>query len=262
VEHSLGVVLDSFGQPIKEAMESASRLGLREVEMPATSGSVEPSELSRSGRRHLLHFTGGLGLHLAALGGDLGGNRFMDSSRVEQRLEKTRAILEMAAELRVPVVTTQLGRLDDQSIERGFLVEAVQVLADLADRTATFIALETAGTTPDKLAGLLRRVNSPNLGVCYDPASLLLEGSEPIAGIEAVANQILIARARDAVAGSPQRPGREVSLGTGQVDLTEYLANLDQAGYRNVPFIRRTESQRPIEDVVEAKRRLERMIRK
>lgn len=259
MEHGLGVVLDSFGQPVREAMESASRLGLRQVEMPAVAGAVEPSELSRSGRRDLLHFVRGLGLQLAALGGDLGGNRFADSNRMEQRLEKTRAIVEMAAELGVPIVTTQLGRVDDESLQRGYLVEAVEQLADIADRTGRLIAIETTGTTPDKLADLLRRINAPALGVCYDPASLLLEGGEPIAGIESVANSILIARARDAVAGTQQRPGREVPLGMGQVDLAEYLAYLDQAGYRGVPFIRRTESEHPLEDVVEAKRRLEAM---
>jgi sugar phosphate isomerase/epimerase len=224
--------------------------------MPVVSGSVEPSELSRTGRRQLLHFIRGLGLQLAALGGDLGGQRFMDSRRVEQRLNETRAIIEMAAELRVPLVTTQLGRVDDESLQRGFLVEAVEHLAEIADRTGTFIALETAGTTPDKLADLLRRINAPSLGVCYDPGSLLLEGADPVAGIAAVANSILIARARDAVAGSPQRPGREVPLGAGELDLPAYLAQLDQAGYRNVPFIRRTESEHPLEDVAEAKRRL------
>lgn len=257
VESRLGVVLDSFGQPVREAMETASRLGLRQVEMPAVSGPVEPSELSRSGRRHLLHFVRGLGLNLAALGGDLGGQRFSESGRLEQRLDKTRAIIEMAAELGVPVVTTHLGRVDDDAFAGGLLVEVLEQLANAADRTGRFVAIETAGTTPEKLSELLHRINAPALGVCYDPASLLLEGREPLAGMESVANSIFIARARDAMAGSEQRPGREVPLGTGQVDLADYLAHLDQAGYKSVPFIRRTQSEHPLDDVAVAQRRLQ-----
>ncbi|MBI4581137.1 MAG: sugar phosphate isomerase/epimerase [Planctomycetes bacterium] len=257
----LGVVLDSFGQPMKEAIESAARLGFRRIELPAASGPVEPSELGRTGRRHLLRLVRGLGLELSALGGDLGGNRFMDGSRVEERLDRTRAIVELAAELRVPIVTTHLGRLDERAVERGLLAEVTQQLADLADRTGTFVALETGGADPATLAGLLGRVNAPALGVCYDPASLLIEGFEPLAGIEPLASSILIARARDAVAGSPRHAGREVALGAGQLDLPEYLAALDQAGYRNVPFIRRTESEHPLADLAEAKRRLESVIR-
>lgn len=257
----LGVVLDSYGQPVKDAMQSASRMGFRQVEMSAVTGPVEPSELSQTGRRHLLHFTGGLGLQLAALGSDFGGNRFMDSSRVEQRLDKARAIVEMAADLGVPLVTTHLGRVDEDAIKRGLLAEAVEHLADMSDRTGTFIALETGGANPTLLADLLHQINSPTLGVCYDPASLLMEGYEPLGGIAPVASSILIARARDAMAGSPNNPGREVPLGTGQIDLAEYLAALDQAGYRNVPFIRRTESIHPLEDIADAKRRLESVMR-
>jgi sugar phosphate isomerase/epimerase len=116
--HGLGVVLDSFGQPIKDALRSAADLELRQVELPATTREVDPIELGRSGRRHLLHYVSGLGLNLAALGGDLGGARFTDSSALDQRLEKTRRIIEMAAELRVPVVTTHLGRVDAETLKK------------------------------------------------------------------------------------------------------------------------------------------------
>lgn len=257
----LGVVLDSFGQPVKEAMRSASRLGFGRLELPAAVGAVSPSELSRTGRRELLHFAKGLGLQLSALGGDLGGDRFMDSGRLEQRLARTRAIIELAAELRVPIVTTHLGRVEQEAIDKGHLREAVAQLAEVTDRTGTLIAFETGGGPPTLLADLLRRLNAPTLGVCYDPASLLVEGHEPIGGVETLADSILIARARDAVAGSPLNPGREMPLGAGQIDWPAYLAALDQAGYHSVPFIRRTESAHPIAEIEAAKRWLEQMTR-
>ncbi|HOA74168.1 MAG TPA: sugar phosphate isomerase/epimerase family protein [Phycisphaerae bacterium] len=261
MESQLGVVLDSFRQLPREALQSAAQLGFRKVEMPAVSGPVAPTELTGTGRRHLSKFVSSLGLELSALGGDLGGTRFTDSSKLEQSLEKTRAILEMARDLRVPVVTTHLGPITEADLQEGYLVEAVEQLADWSDRTGTFVAFETAGADPARFADLLRRINSPTLGMCYDPASLLIDGFEPLAGIEPVANTILLARARDALAGSSQRPGREVPLGEGQIDWPEYLAALDQAGYRNVPFIRRTEARRPLEELADAKRKLERLVR-
>ncbi len=261
MESRLGVVLDSFGQPVKEAMQSAAQMGFRQVEMPAVSGPVEPSELSRTGRRELMHFTRGLGLQLSALGSDFGGSRFMDSSRVEQRLEQARAIIEMAADLRIPIVTTHLGHVDEQAVQRGLLREAIERLAEISDRTGTFVAVETGGADPVLLADLLHKINASTLGVCYDPASLLMEGYAPLQSVEPLAGSIFIARARDAMAGSPNHPGREVPLGTGQVDLAEYLAALDQAGYHNVPFVRRTESEHPLADLADAKRRLDSMLR-
>ncbi|HOL27649.1 MAG: sugar phosphate isomerase/epimerase family protein [Phycisphaerae bacterium] len=257
-----GVVLDSFGQPAKEALQAAARLAFREVELPAVEGDVDPANLSRTGRRHLLHYVSGLGLQLSALGGDLGGARFADSASLEWRLEKTRQIIELAAELKVPVVTTHLGRVDQQAVERGHVAEVVRELADMADRTGTFVAIETGGADPAVLGNLLKQVGAPVLGAAYDPAGLLIEGFEPMAGMEPLADRILNARIRDAVAGTGSRPGRETPVGQGQIDFAEYLAMLDQAGYCGTAFIRRTDAERPLDEVAEAKRRIERLIRR
>ncbi len=257
----VGVVLDSFGQPAREALRSAARLAFREVELPVVEGEVEPGNLSRTGRRHLMHYVRGLGLRLAALGGDLGGTRFDDGSALERRLDKTRQIIELAAELKVPIVTTHLGRVDAWSVQRGYVAQAVRELADMADRTGTHIAFETGGADPVLLSKLLREMNAPGLGAAYDPAGLLIDGFEPMAGMEPLAGCILNARIRDAVAGTGARPGREVAVGSGQIDFTEYLAMLDQAGYRGTGFIRRTGAERALDEVADAKRRIEDLMR-
>lgn len=257
----VGVVLDGLGLPAKDALQAAARLSFTHVELPAQSGDVDPANLSRTGRRHLLHYVSSLGLRLSALAGDLGGARFNDSSALERRLDKTRQILELAAELRVPIVTTHLGRVDEDTLSQGYVAQAIRELADVSDRTGTLVALETGSADPAALAGLIRGVNCPTLGSAYDPASLLIDGFDPFAGVEPLADRILIARVRDAVAGSGQRPGREMPLGQGQIDLAEYLAALDQAGYRGTSFVRRTDSDRPLEDLAQARERLVRLLR-
>ncbi|MEP0844474.1 MAG: hypothetical protein HRF43_17380, partial [Phycisphaerae bacterium] len=55
--------------------------------------------------------------------------------------------------------------------------------------------------------------------------------------------------------------GRETPIGQGQIDFARYLALLDQAGFRSAPFIRRTGSDRPLDEIAEAKRRIESLIR-
>jgi sugar phosphate isomerase/epimerase len=124
------------------------------------------------------------------------------------------------------------------------------------------VAVETGSGDPQTLAGLLREVNSSTLGAAYDPASLLVEGYDPLSGIDPLADRIFIARVRDAIAGSERRPGREVNVGEGQVDLAEYLASLDQAGYNRAALIRRTSSDRPIQDIAAARERLRRLVGK
>jgi L-ribulose-5-phosphate 3-epimerase len=253
----VGVVLDSFGQPVRDSLQSAARLGLRQLELPAVSGEVNPDVLSHTGRRHLLHYVKSLGLELSAIGGDLGGARFTDSAHVEERLHRTRKIVEMAADLHVPIMTTHLGRVDSETVRNADLAAVVRELADIADRTGTFVALETGSADPGDLAALLKQADCDWLGVCYDPASLFIDGYDPLAGVEPVAGRVLIARARDAVGGSERRPGHETPLGYGEVDLAGYLAALDQAGYRNAAFIRRTDSEHPFDDIADAKQRLE-----
>ena len=100
----------------------------------------------------------------------------------------------------------------------------------------------------------------PGVGACYDPASLVIEGFEPLSGVDPLADRIFLAHVRDAVPGSARHGGREMPLGQGQVDLPEYLAALDQAGYRGVPYIRRTSAERPLQEIAHAKARLEALI--
>ena len=255
----VGVVLDSFRQPVKAALQSAARLQFREIEMPAVR-EVEPAQLSRSGRRELAHYVRGLGLQLSALAADLGGTRFGQGAGMEERLDRTRQIIQLAAELQVPVVTAHLGRVL-QGAAAGQLAEAVKGLADVADQTGTVVAVESGGGEPAALAELVRAVDCPLVGVCYDPASQLIEGADPLAGIESLADAIRVAHIRDAVAGSATRPGHETPIGRGQIDFAEYLAALGQAGYNRTAFLRRTGAEHPLEELAEAKTQLERMIR-
>ena len=65
--NEIGIVLDSFHQPTREALESAAGLAFRQIELPTIGTDVEPSQLSASGRRHLRHHVNALGLRLTAL---------------------------------------------------------------------------------------------------------------------------------------------------------------------------------------------------
>lgn len=255
-----GLVLEGLRQPVKEALRTASELSFRQVELPVTSGEVEPSQLSATGRRHLAHYVRNLGLDLAALGGDPGGARFADPSHLDQQLSRTRRILELARDLKVPIVTTQLGRLPETDIRQGAVGEAVRHLAELADRTGVRVALETAAGSPETIARLLRETGCPLLGVCYDPGSLLIDGYDPLGGVEHLADNLIIARARDAIGGNSARPGREAPLGQGQIDFRAYLQALEQAGYARAAFIRRVHAERPAEELADARSYLDGLV--
>jgi sugar phosphate isomerase/epimerase len=257
----LGITLDSFGQPVKQALATAHEMGFGAIELPAASGEVAPSSLGQSGRRHLKRVVSNLGLTFSSLGGDPGGRRFADQQQAERHIETTRGILEMAAEMQVPVVTTHLGRFTEDPRDLSLLREVLHEVGQQADRTGRFVAVETASLKPEELARILKDVNCSWLGACCDPANMLIEGADPIQAVEAHADHIWLARARDAVAGSPQQPGYETNIGSGEMDWTRYLASLEQAGYGRSPFVRRLGSNRSVRDVADARQQLQRFMR-
>ena len=92
--------MDGFRQSARDGLRGAAELGFRPIELSAPGREISPEALTDSGRRHLKRYIEGLGLSIAALGGDLGGRHFADSATLDERIDRTRKILEMAAELR------------------------------------------------------------------------------------------------------------------------------------------------------------------
>ncbi len=258
----IGVEIDSFRRSAKEALRQASALGLRPVQLSAATGDVSPEALGDTGRRHLRRYVDGLGLTLAGLGADLGGRRFADSAHSDERLDRTRRILELASELRVPLVTARVGALRSGDDPRTELVAAaLEQVADHADRTGVVFAIETAESTPGLLQAVLKRIDCPYVRAAYDPAALLMEGDDPVAGVQPLADQVVFSFARDAVQGSAERPGCETPLGTGDIDFAACLAALEEAGYHGPQILRSTSSEDPVRDIAAAKEHLERILR-
>ena len=246
----LAVCLDDFGAPPKEALRAASEIGFRCVQIGALQGPISPGQLDESGRRHLRRFAEGLGLQIIALRVDFGGSRFLDASRTDYCIDRTRRVLELARELTVPTVSAPLGKFRTADVQEYELVmSAVRAVADHADLLNCFFAIETAVDTPDALQQLLRDVSCPHLKVAYDPAELLIGGMDPLAPIETYADDIGLAFARDAERGTAAQPGRETNPGAGHLSLPAYLAQLDAAGYRGPLIVRRADTTRPLEDI-------------
>ena len=112
----VGINVDDLRLAIKDGLRLAGEMDFRVVEM-AAAGDVAPASLSMTGRRHLSHYVRGLGLEVASLAADLPGLRLSDPGTVDERVERTERILELAADLNVPVVTGSVGALTHQCTE-------------------------------------------------------------------------------------------------------------------------------------------------
>lgn len=256
---SLGVVVDDMRLDAKRGIRRAAEMGFGGVELSAVYGETAPENLSATGRRHLARTVRDLGLNFQALIGDVGGMRFTDPARGDEHLDRTRRILELAADMGVPIVAAQIGHFDENvpGEQRDRVVEAVRLIADHADRTGTIFAIETTGSRPEALHALLKGLDCPHLRATLDPAELVMQGSDPLQAVATLANDIVLARVRDGLVGSADRHGRETPVGEGQVNLIEYLAALEGADYAGPATVRRTDTDRPIDELAAAKAYIE-----
>jgi sugar phosphate isomerase/epimerase len=259
----LGVAADDFGLGPKQGLEHAAHLGYAAVELDATRGEADPANLSASGARHLRRLVEGLGLDLATLGGYLGASGLTDSASVQQRVDRTRHILELAARLRVPVVTTYLGSVPDDPSDRRrqSVVGAVEHLGEHADRTGTFLAVQTAQDSPATLRALLDEIDCPMVRTCYDPGRLLMHGHDPVAAVDELGDYIIATHLRDATPGTPMAAGREVRIGTGQINFLEVLVALEAGQYAGPQIVRRADAADPMADIAAARDYLEGLLR-
>jgi len=259
----LGVLVDHLQLPVKEGLRRAAEMGFAAVELMATSPQVNPEVLGRTGQRHLARYVRDLGLRLAALGADLGAAGLGEPAAAEYRLDTLRRILELAAGLGVPVVTTRLGSVaeDVADAQRALIVEGTRALAEHADLTGTIVAAQTGSERPERLAAFLKQIDCPHVRVCYDTGAVLMRGDDPIGGVEALAEFVVLSHLRDATRGRPEQAGQEVAIGQGELDLAAYLGALEEAGYRGPQIVVRSQSERPLAEIALAKARLDALLR-
>ena len=251
---TIGVDLDDFRLPTKEALHKAAELDFRAVEFATVAGELAPGQLSASGRRHLTRLADGLGLGIAALVADVPGLRLTDPRTVEERVSRTCQILDLATDLKVPLVTASAGVLTDSATgdPSPLAIEALQRIGEHADSRGRVYAVRPSGDRGEGLARILGEVGCPSIGVGLDPAALVMAETNPLQMIAHVAGRIPLVHVRDGTAGIAERAGRETRLGEGDVDWIGVLAGLSAADYSGAYILRRTDSQTPAADIAQA----------
>ncbi len=247
----IGGDIDDFRLPPKEGLRLAAGLGFQAAEFGAAGGELAPENLSQSGRRHLARYAEGLGLTLSSVVADMPSLRLTDPRSVNERVERTCQILELSRELAIPMVTAAVGALThpETGEPSDLALAALRRIGEFADSRGVVYAIRPAHDGPDRILRVLRMLSCPALGVCLDPAALIMAGLNPQSLVAAMPDSVSLVHARDGTAGLPQRPGHETALGSGDADWTGILAALRDAEYQGAYILRRTDSQTPVADV-------------
>ena len=244
----IGVMSDCLGLGPDGGVKKAAELGADGVQVWTTGGKMSPEQMDAAARARFKAFCADLGLEISALCGDLGGG-FHNPQTNPASIERSKRIIDLAADLGTNVVTTHIGVVPDNPRNETYkvMLKACRELAGHAAGKGVVFAVETGPEKAVTLKRLLDEVGSPGLGVNLDPANLVMVAADdPVAAVHALDDYIVHTHAKDGIrlkASDAEKtcsgqtppelgPGfKEVPLGEGGVDWDAYLDALSEIAY-------------------------------
>lgn len=237
--------------PLRRAARTAAELGAAGLQFDLRH-ELRPAELSETGRQQLRHDLEIEGISIASFSFPMRRSLY-DPEHIDARVSGLKQALGFAYQLRVPIVVARIGAIpaDSQSREYHLLVEVLNDVARHSNRVGATLAITPTRDTPDGLRTLLAQIQEGPLGLNFDPAAFAMSGQDAVAAYRQLHAQVLHITARDGVRDI-DGDGREVPLGTGDVDWPELLALINEADYRNWITVDRTHSATPLVDAERA----------
>lgn len=280
--NKIGIMVDSLRLPIREGLVKAKEMGADGVQIYAVDGQMAPENLHAKLRRDLRKDLDSLGLEISALCGDLGGNGFQDANVNSLKIEKSKRILDMAVELGTNIVTTHIGMIPEDSTSRIYetMQKACDELGTYAKSLGAYFAIETGPETAERLKAFLDTLRTNGVSVNFDPANMVMvTGDDPVEGVKKLKDYVVHTHVKDGIRFKPVDPRdvygflgydagmdhskisemvasgeffREVPLGKGHVDFTNYFSALQEINYNGYLTIEREVNDDPVKDISEA----------
>jgi len=262
----IGVMLDSFRLPTEEAVKRAAEIGAKGLQMYSTTGENSPENLVGSKRKELLSLVKAHGMVFSAICGDLGMG-FIDPEKNPELIEKSKRIMDLAKELESDIVTTHIGVVPENKNHDRYKImqEACFELARYADSIGSHFAIETGPEKSIVLKEFLDSLGSTGVAVNLDPANLIMvTGDDPVQAVYNLKKYIVHTHAKDGTKFGENNPEeiyrmvfaenvvknyKEMPLGEGSVPYPEYLAALEDVGYKGFLTIEREVGDNPAADI-------------
>lgn len=278
----IGVITDCFNLPLNESLNLAGKLGFDGVQIYATTGEFSPEVLTAQRKAEIKAILKENNLEISALCGDMGGYGFQIEKDNPERIEKTKAIIDLAKEFGVSVITTHIGVIpaDAEHPRYKVMLDAMNTCGAYAKKKGITLAIETGPETAKTLLGFLKNTNG-GIGVNLDPANfVMVTGQDPVEAVELLGDYIVHTHAKDGIMLKSTDPQIiydhfaeggiealniadffiETPLGEGNVEFKAYIAELKKAGFDGYLTIERETGADPIADIKLAKDTIESLI--
>ncbi len=279
----IGVITDCFKKTHAEGIAFAHNLGLSGVQVYATEGEFSFETLDEQAKLKYKKLLSDNNLVMSALCGDMGGFGFEKAEDNPERIEKTKKIIDLAAEFGAKAVTTHIGVIPEDKNSPRFktMLSALSECGLYAKQKGITLAIETG---PEKATTLLQflKETKGGVGVNLDPANfVMVSGQNPVEAVYLLKDYIVHTHAKDGVkinddltpeqvyhsfavggvdALNACKCFKEVPLGEGSVPWHEYIAALKDIGYDGFLTIERECGDNPCADIEKAAKFLKTLI--
>ena len=220
-----------LAQPIRQAIDTVGSIGATGIQFDVRN-ELKPSELSETGRRHLIRQLGEQRLQLASF--EYPTRRsFHDAELLDARVAGLKSALKFAYSMGVTVVTGRVGRIPDDPALPAYklLCDVLNDIARHSNRVGATFAITPTNDSVDGLRGLFERVTDGPIGLNLDPAGLIMSNCNPVDTYRAFYDRVLSVQIRDGLRDVDGQ-GVEVPVGRGEVVWDELLALLEEGAFR------------------------------
>lgn len=267
----IGVITDSFKKPLKESVILAKELGFSGIQIYATTGEFSPEVLTAEKKDAFKTLLKENGLEISALCGDMGGYGFQIEKDNAERIEKTKAIIDLAKEFGTSVITTHIGVIPADKTEPRYkvMLNALNECGLYAKEKGITLAIETG---PESAATLLQFLKDTKggVGVNLDPANfVMVTDQDPVEAVEILGEYIVHTHVKDGIMLKKTDPKIiydhfatggiealnvadyfiETPLGQGKVDFKNYVAALKKVGFDGYLTVERETGENPTDDI-------------
>jgi L-ribulose-5-phosphate 3-epimerase len=178
---------------------------------------------------------------------------FVPDELWEARKQQTAHALQVAKRLRLTDLSTHVGFVPPPGKPgHNLMVQRVREIADLLADAELGLLLETGQEPAGELLEFVEELQSPAVGINFDPANMILYGlGDPIAAVATLGRWIRHVHVKDAIASAipGQEWGTEVPFGAGQVGAKAFLRALRATGYSGALVIEREAGHQREQDV-------------
>ena len=176
---------------------------------------------------------------VAATGGYLPDKHF------ESRLEMTRRVADLSAELNVSLLAVHAGTVPEDGAGDAYkkLANRAGLVADMLAERGLTLLLETGRESAQILLRFIESLGRDNVAINYDPGNMVIYGTDdPVEAVAVLRGRIAHVHLKDALASDQPGVtfGTEVTLGAGDASIPRVASRLRASGYAGPLVVERT----------------------